>query len=426
MERLMQYVWQHRLLLQSDMHTVDGRRVSIIDPGRLNTGAGPDFFNAKVKIGDRLWAGDVEIHVRASDWHRHGHDSDRAYSSVVLHVVDRDDTCIRRHDGEVIPQMIMRCSPEFHRRYHELTGRSDIDLPCAPELAAMSPLHRLDWITSLGYERLYEKADRLRSLADERAGDWEEAVYIVLARALGFGTNAEPMERLAKGLPLHFLRKHSDSSTALEALFFGHGGFLDKAPSGDPYVEELQREYAFLSRKFSLIPLQSLGWKMARMRPHNFPHRRIALLARLIGSDSRLVGRILDASSPDEARELFRLPLEGYWAGRFTFGPGGDRTFDTMSKSSADILVINVAAPLLLAYGTAHGDEELARRAAEWLQSMPPESNSVVSLFVGAGLPCPDAFTSQAIIRLRRSYCEARKCLYCRLGHRLLAARAHR
>lgn len=220
MERLMQYVWQHRLLVQTDLVTVDGRRLSIIDPGRLNTDAGPDFFNAKVKIGEHLWAGDVEVHVRASDWHRHRHDGDKAYDSVVLHVVDRDDAQICRSNGEVIPQMRMSCSPEFHRRYHELVDRADIDLPCAREIRGLSPLHLADWITSLAYERLYSKVDHIENLMRQYAGDWEQTCYVILARALGFSTNSEPMERLAMSLPLHFLRKHSDSDVAIEALMF--------------------------------------------------------------------------------------------------------------------------------------------------------------------------------------------------------------
>ena len=426
MERLMQYVWQHRLLIQTDMVTVDGQRIAVIDPGRLNGDAGPDFFNAKVKIGDHLWVGDVEIHVRASDWHRHGHDGDAAYDSVVLHVVDRDDARIERRNGEVIPQMVMRCTPEFHAHYHQLVDRSDIDLPCAPEIASVPPLHILAWLTSLAYERLHSKADRIRALVDEYHGDWEQATYVVLARALGFGTNSEPMERLAKSLPLHFLRKHSDSLTALEALFFGQGGFLDKESEADPYVAQLKREHEFFAHKFSLRPLQPLGWKMARMRPHNFPHRRVALLAQLVSVDSRLVGRILDAGSAEEARELFRQPLTGYWSNHFNFGPGSDRNYDSLSKTSADILLINVVAPLLMAYGCARGDERLTDRAVELLQELPAENNSIVTLFTSAGLPCRDAFTSQAFIHLRRNLCETRKCLYCRLGHHLLSHRARR
>lgn len=426
MERLMQYVWQHRLLESTDMVTVDGRKVTVIDPGRLNTDAGPDFFNAKVKIGEHLWAGDVEVHVRASDWHRHRHDGDKAYDSVVLHVVDRDDAQICRSNGEVIPQMRMSCSPEFHRRYHELVDRADIDLPCAREIRGLSPLHLADWITSLAYERLYSKVDHIENLMRQYAGDWEQTCYVILARALGFSTNSEPMERLAMSLPLHFLRKHSDSDVAIEALMFGQGGFLEKAFVTDPYMEMLQKEHRFFAHKFSLKPLQPLGWKMARMRPHNFPHRRIALLARLIANDSRLVSRIIKADGLEELRKMFNEPLTGYWATHFTFGPGSERTYECLSRNSVDILLINVAAPLMMAYGIRHGDEALCGRAVELLQEIPAESNSIVTLFLNAGMACKDAFTSQALIHLRRNYCQTRKCLYCRLGHRLLAMKARR
>ncbi len=426
MERLMQYVWQHRLLLHTDMVTVDGRRVSVIDPGRLNTDAGPDFFNAKVKIGSDTWVGDVEIHVRASDWHRHGHDSDRAYDSVILHVVDRDDTRICRGNGEVIPQMTMTCAPEFHIRYHELVDRADIDLPCANDLPGLSQLYITDWLTGLAFERMYAKSDHMLKLLDTYAGDWEQTCYVILARALGFSINSEPMERLAVSPPLHFLRKHSDSLAAIEALLFGQGGFLEKAPAGDPYVEHLRREHKFFAHKFSLRPLEPLGWKMARMRPHNFPHRRISLLAQLISRDFRLVARILKAQSLDDMRDIFRQPLTGYWANHFTFGPGSERNYESLSKNSTDSLVINVAVPLLLSYGTVHGDEALTARAAELLHQLPPESNSIVTLFANAGIKSRDAFTSQALIQLRRCYCEPRKCLYCRVGHRLLASKAKR
>lgn len=436
MERLMHYVWQYRLLPPADMVTVDGRRISIIDPGRHNTDAGPDFFNAKIKIGERTWAGDVEMHVRASDWHRHHHDSDPAYDSVVLHVVDCDDAPISRRNGEIIPQMVMRCSPEFHRRYDMLVGRSDIDLPCAPEIPAIHPLHLRDWITALSYERAYAKADRLIAHLERYTGDWEQTLYVTLARALGFSINSEPMERMALSLPLHFLRKHSDSLTAIEALMFGQAGLLPCSPdpdgtarpqpTGDPYIDSLVREYVFLAHKFSLRPVTSPGWKMGRMRPQNLPYRRIALLAAMVAGDFRIVRRLLSAKCPDEAIELMRMPLTGYWSNRFSFGAASERSFETMSRASATVLVINVAIPLMIAYGMRHGDDALTGRAFEWLTTLPPESNSIVSTFSAAGIPARDAFTSQALIQLRREYCEKHACLLCRIGHRLLAARAKR
>lgn len=425
----MHYVWQHRLLLSEDLVTVDGRRVSIIDPGRLNTDAGPDFFNAKVKIGSKLWAGDVEMHVRASDWHRHGHDGDRAYDSVILHVVDCDDTAIRRHDGEVIPQMVMRCAPDFSVKYDELVGRSDIDLPCACSFREIQQLHVTSWMASLGYERLYDKAARISSLMNDHPGDWDHAVYVTLARALGFGLNSEPMERLALATPLAFLRKHSDSLTALEALLFGQGGFLDTKVRGgdDLYVEQLTRHYTFLSHKFSLRPLESPGWKMARTRPQNLPYRRVGVLAAFLADNFRPAARLLSLESPDQAVAFFRTPLSGYWANHYTLGGApSERIYETMSEASARILAINVVAPLLMAWGLSHGSDEHINRSRDWLEEMAPERNSIVGVFIGAGLPCRNAFDSQALIQLRREYCEKHKCIYCRFGHRILASRARR
>lgn len=207
----MQYVWQHRLWNPAGMSTVDGRAVRVIDPGLLNTGAGPDFFNAKVSIDGELWAGNVEIHYRASDWRRHGHDNDPAYDSVILHVVDKDDMPVRRHDGMIIPQMRMPCSPEFSRHCSALMGASPSGLPCASVIAAMPGVYLTDWVTALGYERVYRKSDHLADLARRLKGDWEEVAYITLARAMGFGVNNDTFERLAMSLPLKFLRKHADS-----------------------------------------------------------------------------------------------------------------------------------------------------------------------------------------------------------------------
>ncbi|MCM1164237.1 MAG: DUF2851 family protein [Muribaculaceae bacterium] len=425
MERLMQYVWQHRLLLHTDLVTVDGRRISILDPGTLNTNAGPDFFNAKIRIGSDLWAGDVEIHVRASDWHRHGHDGNPAYDSVVLHVVDRDDAPVCRSNGEVIAQMVMQCHPDFHRRYSQLVDRADIDLPCASELAAMPRLHLTDWITSMAFERLHAKADRLLGLADRFTGDLEEATYVTLARSLGFGTNADPMERLALSMPLCFMRKHADSLMSLEALLFGQAGFLEGS-CADSYMEQLQKEYRFLSHKFSLKRSESLGWKMGRMRPANSPLRRIAMLASIIHEDFRPVATILEARTPDDIIDYFRRQLPPYWTTRHTFGAPPGTAMETMSRSSAAGIVINVAAPLLMAVGIKHADDSLISRATEWLQALSPESNHIVTAFGMAGIKASDAFTTQALIHVRRNYCEPHKCLYCRVGHRLLAARAKR
>lgn len=418
----MQYVWQHRLWQPAMMMTVDGRRVSVLDPGRLNTDAGPDFFNAKVRIDGHVWAGDVEIHVRASDWHRHHHDGDPAYDSVILHVVDYDDAMIRRSDGEVIPQLRMPCAPEFHRLYSAMVSRSDIDLPCGGSIAEIPPIYMSDWMSALAYERLYAKTDRISGLLDRLAGDWESVCYVTVARALGFGINGDPFERLALSVPRMMIGKHRDSLLTVEALLLGQSGLLPE--SGDSYSQALKREYEYMAHKFGMRAPQSLGWKMARMRPANFPQRRIALLAALMTDGNRLMSRVLEVRTPDDAARLLNPPMSEYWKHHYTFGPASERACGAMSRTSVNGLIINAIVPLMFGYGQAHDDPTLTDRAIDLLSQLPPESNSLVEMFARAGLKADNAMTSQALIQLRRAYCETHKCLYCRIGHRLLASGA--
>ncbi len=427
MERLMQYLWQHRLWPKQKLRTTDGRSIRIIDPGRLNTDAGPDFFNAKIDIGGHIWAGDVEIHVRASDWHRHRHDSNPAYDSVILHVVGMDDAQITRRNGETIPQMCMPCTPDFSDRYNELAGQAGTTLPCAAEIPAIPRLHITSWLSALAFERLYAKAERIQQLLQRFAGDWESVCYITLARGLGFGINSDAFERLALSMPLRFIGEHSDSIIHIEALLFGQSGLLEKTDRSDPYVQRLLSEYSFLAHKFGLEAPQSLGWKMSRMRPQNFPHRRIALLASLLFGGFRLMSRILDTRSLQDAGALFNSASpDSYWASRYNFGHTSGRLISPLSQSSVSVLTVNTVVPLTYAYGLTHDDTTLTDRAVNLLQELPAEKNSVVELFTKAGIKPRDAFTTQAIIQLRRQYCEQRKCLYCRIGHRLLSAKAPR
>lgn len=419
----MHYVWQHKLWLQSDMTTVDGRRVQVIDCGLHNNDAGPDFFNAKVIIDGRTWCGNVEIHVKASDWFRHGHQDDPAYDSVVLHVVGSDDARVNRRDGSEIPQLVLPCSPDFSKRYDAMVNRPD-GLSCQDEISSLPRLYITDWLSNLAYERLYQKVDHIRSLLDRLNGSWSETIYVTLARGLGFGMNADAFERLALATPLHCLMKHRDSCETVEGTLFGQAGFLDNPPDHSYYVGRMQQEYAFMSGKFGLCRPQPLGWRMARMRPQNFPHRRIATLAALICHGFGIASDILSVENEDDARLLFDIELTGYWSRRYNFTSDSAPSVRALSRDSISVLLINVVAPMLYAYGMAYDDDDRRERAIGLLHSVKAESNSIVRIFTDAGLECRDSFTSQAMIQLRRNYCEQRKCLYCRIGHRILAAKA--
>jgi hypothetical protein len=424
MEGLLQYIWQHKLWLSEDMVTNDGRRVRVIDPGLLNTDAGPDFFNAKVEIDGHLWVGNVEIHVRASDWKRHHHDEDPAYDSVILHVVEKDDAPVHRINGELIPQVELRVSPRFNECYDRLINAT-VELPCAARIKEVPQLTVTEWIEALAFERLHGKVDRVRELYDRYNGSWEDICYVMLARTLGFGINNDAFERLARVTPLRLLHKHSDSILQVEALLFGQAGLLNGAHDSETYYQQLTREYAFLANKFSLRPIEGSAWRLFRSRPQNFPYRRIALLAQFVHGGFNLMNDILDAAGDTSAlRELFDVELSGYWATHYSFGKPSPSAGRALSSGSIDIVLINVVAPLYYARGEMTDDYTMTDRAIELLEDLRPERNSIVTMFHNAGIRCNNALTSQALIQLRRSYCEARKCIYCRLGHRLLATDA--
>ena len=420
----MQYVWKHRLWRSEDMVTNTGKKVRVVDPGLLNTDAGPDFFNAKIEIDGHMWVGNVEMHYRATDWKRHHHDSDKAYDSVILHVVAKDDAPVRRTNGELIPQLVLEVSPQFNANYASLVGAT-IEVPCAEKIKQVPHLTIVEWVEGLAFERLHGKVERIHQLLDSFNGSWEDVCYVTLARNFGFGINNDACERLARRTPLRLLGKHSDSVLQIEALLFGQAGMLDAQKQGmDSYYNQLCTEYAFLSNKFQLTPMEKESWKLFRIRPQNFPYRRIAMLAQFIEGGFRMMNRILEAEGEKEMRALFEVELSGYWTKHYTFGKPNERATATLSRSSIDIILINTVAPLLYAYGELTGNYEMTDKAIKLLEDLRAENNSIVSHFVAYGIDCPDALTSQALVQLKREYCDARKCIYCKIGHHLLSKAA--
>lgn len=420
----MQYVWKHRLWRSEDMVTNTGKKVRVVDPGLLNTDAGPDFFNAKIEIDGHMWVGNVEMHYRATDWKRHHHDSDKAYDSVILHVVAKDDAPVRRTNGELIPQLVLEVSPQFNADYASLVGAT-IEVPCATKIKQVPHLTIVEWVEGLAFERLHGKVERIHQLLDSFNGSWEDVCYVTLARNFGFGINNDAFERLARRTPLRLLGKHSDSVLQIEALLFGQAGMLDaQKPGMDSYYNQLCTEYAFLSNKFQLTPMEKGSWKLFRIRPQNFPYRRIAMLAQYIEGGFRMMNRILEAEGEKEMRALFEVELSGYWTKHYTFGKPNERATTTLSRSSIDIILINTVAPLLYAYGELTGNYEMTDKAIKLLEDLRAENNSIVSHFVSYGIDCPDALTSQALVQLKREYCDARKCIYCKIGHHLLSKAA--
>lgn len=425
MEKIYHYLWKSKMFgrkLTDDR----GNAVEVIDPGCHNLDSGPDFFNSKVKIGDTEWVGNVEIHVKASDWYRHGHHNDPAYDNVVLHVVSVADKEVRRSDGSLIPQVVITFPELFFRRLQVLS--EDIDaVRCSSFISSFPRLNITDWLETLSVERIQKKACHILEINRMTGGDWEQTCLIILARGIGFGVNGDPFELLAKSLPLKILHHHSDNILQIEALFFGQAGMLDSSIHiFDEYYQAMCSEYYFLARKYGLRPLRNGIWKYSRTRPQNFPHRRIALLAKACENGFSLFSNIISSgNNEEELKKLFGWKLEGYWNSHFSFDTEARGASEGLSETSLTLLIINVIVPLIYAYASKIGELERAEKAFNILSSLTPENNIIVRQWRSLGLPVKDAQQSQAVIELKKSYCDPRKCLYCRFGHYILSESSH-
>ena len=418
MERLLHYVWKYKLYTATPLITTEGRPVQVIDPGMQNTDAGPDFFNAKIKIDGTLWVGSVEIHDKSSDWLLHHHDTDKAYDCVILHIIGFNDFQPVRTNGNPIPQMLLTVPENILRSIDWLLYR-EAALPCLDHITGIAPLHIACWMEALLSERLERKTHDIFLLLDAYQTDWNEVFYITLTRNFGFGVNNDAFERLAKSLPLRCIQKQRSSHSQIEAMLFGQAGMLEEE-NDDHYYRLLQREYDFLRHKFSLSPMEDFVFKNLRTRPVNFPYLKVAQLAALWVQHDTLFSAILEAGSTGEIKKYFRIPPSGYWETHYHFRYASPRKEKTIGENALNILLINTVVPMLFAYGLHNKRPEYCERATRLLESIPPEKNTIVTTFYNAGITVRHAGDSQALIQLKREYCEKKKCLYCRIGFRML------
>ena len=418
-EDFLYYIWQFRLT-KGELTTADGEAVTVIDPGQRNEDSGPDFFNARVKIGQTEWAGNVEMHVRASDWVKHGHQDDHAYDSVILHVVHDCDMEIHNHQKEVIPCLELKNNMEeaLYFRYRKLTGSRNW-IACAPQLKEVPDLIVFSWLNRLLIERLERKTESIESYLQSSNGHWEEAFYYALARNFGFNVNAEAFEQLARSLPLEVLAKNRSDIFKLEALLFGQSGLLNPKLK-DAYVQNLLAEYDFLRKKYSLEPIASYQWKFMRLRPVNFPTIRIAQFAQLIHKSTHLLSKIVEAQKLEKLRDFFRLETTEYWLDHYSFGKSSKARKKLFGDSSFDLVLINTIVPFLFVYANHQKDDELKERALDFLSRTKAEQNSIIRKFAESGIKSSNASQTQALLTLKNDYCKYLKCLDCAIGSRLI------
>ena len=418
MEQLLHYVWKHKIFPLKELKTTTGQQVEVIDTGLANTDAGPDFFNAKLKLDGVLWIGNIEIHERSSDWFKHGHHADTGYNSVILHIASEIDMEISRSNGERIPQIQLICPEAVRTNYKELL-ETDSYPPCYRIIPSLPPFTAHSWMTALQMERFEQKATLLNERLKRCQGNWEDAFFITLARNFGFGLNGDAFETWAHRLPFRAVDKHRNDLFQIEAIFFGQAGILEDS-DGDGYYLRLKKEYTYLQHKFGLIPMDASLWRFLRLRPANFPHIRIAQLACLYHRAYGLLSRIMETETLQGVRDILKGGTSEYWLTHYTFGGSSPSRPKALSNTSLDLLIINTVVTFLYAYGLHKGNPVLCARAGSFLEELKAENNYITRMWEQCGMKASNAADSQALIQLKKEYCDKKKCLYCRIGYEYL------
>ena len=428
MEQLLHYVWRHKMFPLQEMHTTDGKLVEVIDPGLHNRNAGPDFFNAKVKIDGTLWVGNVEIHDRSHDWYVHGHDHDSAYNNVVLHVAGVVDDNVITSDGKFLPQLQLDVPKEINDHYKELL-ETDQYPPCYKIIPDLTKLTIHSWMSALQTERLEQKTEAIKARVDRNNGSWENGYFTTLARNYGFGINGDAFEMWANTLPLKAVDHHRDDVFQIEAIFMGQAGLLElnTIPSqyqrdalNEGYFAKLRNEYQYLAHKFSMKPMDATMWRFLRLRPQNFPHIRISQLANLYYSRRAGLSSLVECTTIEQLKAVLATSVTPYWETHYTFGSTSCRNDKNLSPASLNLLMINTAIPMLFAYGKHKSDEAICDRAFDLLEQLKAENNHITRLWQQCGLTAQNAGDSQALIQLKKEYCDKKDCLRCRIGFEYL------
>ena len=428
MEQLLHYTWKHKLYPLKELTTNDGQRVEIVDPGLHNRNAGPDFFNAKIRIGSTMWVGNVEIHDKSSDWYQHGHDKDSRYDNVVLHVAAELDTEVMKSNGEYVPQLQLSVPDDVLTHYDELQ-KTDEYPPCYKVIPHLSALIIHSWMAALQTERLEQKTEAIRKRAELCNGSWEDAYFVTLARNYGFGINGEVFEQWAYNIPLNAVAHHRDDLFQIEAIFMGQAGLLEldsipeyyqKDALNDGYFAKLRNEYQYLAHKFSMKPIDFKLWRFLRLRPQNFPHIRISQLANLYYQQKAGLSQLIECETLDELKNVLKSQVTPYWETHYTFGSTSPKNEKHLSYGSINLLMINTAIPMLFAYGRHTSKEVLCDKAFDFLEQLKAENNHIIRMWQQVGLPVKTAGDSQALIQLKKEYCDKKECLRCRFGYEYL------
>lgn len=418
-EDFLHYLWKFKKFDTLNLRTVNHEEITIINTGNYLELAGPDFFNAQIKIGNQKWAGNVEIHLKSSDWYAHNHEKDSAYENVILHVVWEHDAEIFRQNNTEIPVLVLKdyISPEIVLNYNSLT------LPkswifCEKQITQVGSFVFKNWQERLFFERLERKSKSIYDLLEETNQDWEAVLFCLLAKNFGLNTNGNSFLQLAKAIPFSIIRKESFELENLEALFFGNAGLLD-SDKEDVYFKDLKFRYFYLLHKYQLEKVYIEPVQFFKHRPDNFPTIRLSQLANLYHEHQNLFSKVIELKSIADIYKLLNSSAGLYWQNHYQFDKESPKKRKTLSNSFIDLLVINTIIPLQFAYSKTRG-ESVSEDLISILDEISPEKNSIIEKFKSFGIKSVNAFDTQSLLQLKKEYCDVNGCLKCAVGMELL------
>ena len=418
-EDFLHHVWQHKKFAVTQLQTTKGESIQILHSGQYLQLAGPDFFNSQIIIGNQKWAGNIEIHLKSSDWYLHNHEKDANYDSVILHVVWEHDTPIFRKDNLEIPTLELRnyiALTDVHKYQSLITQKSWIY--CENDIHKVNDFIFKNWQERLYFERLERKSSEIAQLLKESNNDWEAVLFCLLAKNFGLNTNGALFLNIAKSIPFSVIRKESFAIENLEALFFGQANML-QTNFQDSYPNKLQHDYNYLCHKYTISIRVFDKVEFFKHRPDNFPTIRLAQLAALYHKEHNLFSKIVNVSSITEIYTLFQIEVNDYWETHYNFDKKSVAKKKKMSHSFIDLIVMNTLIPVRFAYEQSL-HKESTQEIIELTTALQPEKNIIIDKFAAIGILAENAFQSQSLLQLKKEYCDAKKCLQCAIGTFLL------
>lgn len=423
-EDLLHFIWKYKKLQLSELETSGKEAVEILDVGTHNNLSGPDFFNSKVKINEQLWAGNVEIHLKSSDWYAHHHERDANYNNVILHVVWEDDCEVFRSDNSKIPTLELKkyISSQLLKTYKELFDQDKkAFINCEKDIVEVDTFTTQNWLERIYFERLERKAVWVSDLLEQSKNDWERVLFVMLLKNFGLNVNGEAFLSLAMAIEFAVIRKLQSNIFQLESVFYGMSHLLDKEQVPDTYYLELQKEFYHQKNKFGLRQDGVQKPEFFKLRPPNFPTIRLSQMANLYVQHQNLFDKIISATNVEELYSIFEVTTSSYWDNHFTFGTVSKKSKKRLTKKFIDLLLINTILPLKFCYAK-HLGKDVGNEILHIVSKIKKEDNSIITNFKKLGLPIENAKDSQALLQLYHEYCSKNKCLQCAVGSRLIGS----